>query len=364
MRGAERSNAPVSRISFIDFLRMIAALAVVYQHVVERSDLTFLYPSLQLAPGVFGVALFFFISGYVIPYSVRKWSGVDAFAIRRFFRIAPAYYLTLALILALSLLVPAMWPHVVAATFKDWALNLTLAQDLVRSPTLLGVAWTLVIEVVWYGLFVLHFLFFRGRRVFETSLLFSAAIVALSVVSIVIGQRLPFGRIGLIHAAFAGYCAYKYHKGDITLRSFLWVAAAFVVSMTISQIVSFGYFTHPTTSLFNGASGWGTAAIVFFSYSLSRSLREAPVSNWRPFTKLGEISYSIYLVHGVLLVVHLFYFGDKLVWLSVPLATLVLSWAMFSWIERPGIELGRALTQRYTSRFRGSLEGSRSAPGE
>jgi peptidoglycan/LPS O-acetylase OafA/YrhL len=344
----------MSRISYIDFLRMVAALAVVYQHVIEQSDLLFLHPSLQLAPGVFGVALFFFISGYVIPYSVRTWSGFGAFAIRRVFRIVPAYYATLALILALSLLTPGMWPEVADATLKDWGANLVLAQDLTRSPTILGVAWTLVIEIAWYGLFVLHFLVFRGRRVVETSILLSVGIVALSVLSIVVDQRLPFGRIGLLHAAFAGYCAYKHHEGQISQGTYLWVCAGFLISMIISQIVSFGYFTHPTISLFNGACGWGGAALVFFIYSLSRTLRDAPFSNWRPFVKLGEISYSVYLVHGVVLGVHLYFIGEQFVWLTVIPVTLLLSLGMFAWIEKPGIELGRALTQRYVSVQRGS----------
>jgi peptidoglycan/LPS O-acetylase OafA/YrhL len=90
----------MTRITHIDFLRFTASGAVVYQHVVERSDLELLKPTLELSPGVFGVVLFFLISGWLYPSVFRRGGVWYDFAIKRVFRIFPAYWCTLALIAA------------------------------------------------------------------------------------------------------------------------------------------------------------------------------------------------------------------------------------------------------------------------
>ena len=49
--------------------------------------------------GRFGVALFFLISGFVIPFSFKEPRPLLRFALSRFFRLYPAYWLSLMLAL-------------------------------------------------------------------------------------------------------------------------------------------------------------------------------------------------------------------------------------------------------------------------
>ena len=44
--------------------------------------------------GVFGVTIFFIISGFVIPLSIEKYN-IKTFFLKRFFRLYPTYFLSL-----------------------------------------------------------------------------------------------------------------------------------------------------------------------------------------------------------------------------------------------------------------------------
>ncbi len=99
------------------------------------------------------VSLFFVLSGFVLfrPYAVAsalggRWPGVARYAVRRFFRIVPAYWLLVAFCFVLLADQPVDLP--------TWLRHLTFTQYYVAAPLLpgVGVAWTLMVEVVFYML--------------------------------------------------------------------------------------------------------------------------------------------------------------------------------------------------------------------
>ncbi len=103
------------------------------------------------------VVLFFAISGFVIPYSLRKKAsrGVGAasatFAIRRLFRLFPAYWVS---VFAAALL----WPVVgMPADGSTVLANLTMFQTAFGFADVIGLYWSLRVEVVFYALCLLLF---------------------------------------------------------------------------------------------------------------------------------------------------------------------------------------------------------------
>src|SRR6202042_1441609 len=101
--------------------------------------------------GKFGVALFFLISGYIIPNSLGATGDrVGRFCISRFFRLYPLYWIATAA----GIFLP--WPHL-ADTFAPAAIlaNLTMLQGYMGQPDIVGSAWTLQIELTFYGCCVL-----------------------------------------------------------------------------------------------------------------------------------------------------------------------------------------------------------------
>src|SRR3954452_17183752 len=86
-----------NRLGFLDFVRGVAAFAVVLQHGGE----TF-WPAVNRAThnyvnvGRFGVVAFFLVSGFIIPFSLERGGSVRRFWTGRFFRLYPLYWASLA----------------------------------------------------------------------------------------------------------------------------------------------------------------------------------------------------------------------------------------------------------------------------
>ncbi|TBO42190.1 acyltransferase family protein [Pedobacter kyonggii] len=88
----------LNRLRYLDALRGVAVLLVMMVHSTELSN-TSSFPLMVanfISSGVFGVQLFFIISAFTLFYtlSIEKKTKTD-FYLRRFFRIAPAYYVAI-----------------------------------------------------------------------------------------------------------------------------------------------------------------------------------------------------------------------------------------------------------------------------
>src|SRR4051794_9008850 len=164
------------RLQFAQTLRGSAALCVVVMHYcigywqpAGRTDvaalinapelpatigipplLQFLQTTPWFNPGQFGVALFFLISGFVIPFSLRS-STTSGFLIGRVFRLFPVYAIgfsiSLLAILATSIYFGRPWPLRLDQVMIHYVPGL---RDLLRSREIDGIVWTLEIEVKFY----------------------------------------------------------------------------------------------------------------------------------------------------------------------------------------------------------------------
>jgi peptidoglycan/LPS O-acetylase OafA/YrhL len=82
------------------------------------------------------------------------------------------------------------------------------------------------------------------------------------------------------------------------------------------------------------------------------------ILHWPPIHFLGEISYSLYLWHFIVLLfcVHLLY-GKMPLWVIISLAlvlSILVSWCSYIWIEKPSMNLGRKLSNVFQRRPAGS----------
>ena len=159
------------KVMFANALRGIAALSVMLAHcagvfwlapqaVVEITgiDLPIREPPhfaiwLQSSPidwAAFGVALFFVISGFVIPFSFLKYSRFE-FIVARILRIYPTYWagltLSLCLLTAGSYVLGSTFPHSIQAISVGYAVGL---RDILWQKSIDGVVWTLEVELGFY----------------------------------------------------------------------------------------------------------------------------------------------------------------------------------------------------------------------
>lgn len=86
------------RLKYIDALRGIAVLMVIMVHSTELSQIQDFKSMIKnfIDSGIFGVQLFFIISAFTLFFTFKNHNkSASAFYLRRFFRIAPAYYIAI-----------------------------------------------------------------------------------------------------------------------------------------------------------------------------------------------------------------------------------------------------------------------------
>jgi peptidoglycan/LPS O-acetylase OafA/YrhL len=159
------NKASYNRLSNLDVLRGLAALAVCFFHF-DRESLfkeTF-YPEIAKY-GYLGVDVFFVISGFVIPLSLSASDftlrGIWAFWAARFLRLYPAYFVAALLAVGLWYLSMKM-PGFRGTAEPDLSFamvfaNLTMTCDFLNKGWFVVVAWTLAIEAQYYILVALTF---------------------------------------------------------------------------------------------------------------------------------------------------------------------------------------------------------------
>ena len=102
---APAAEPPQSRLAWLDVLRGVAALAVVFNHsgyFLPAGVKAAVYQWIN--PGDYGVFVFFIISGYIVPASLERKGSVRTFWVSRLFRLYPLYLLAVGMALALYLL--------------------------------------------------------------------------------------------------------------------------------------------------------------------------------------------------------------------------------------------------------------------
>ncbi|MEU4511028.1 acyltransferase [Nonomuraea wenchangensis] len=149
------ARTETTRLDWLDALRGLGALAVVGEHLTTWA-IPWLRPT-AINLGIYGVLVFFLVSGYIIPHSLERHGDVRVFWIGRVFRLYPLYLAAIVLTLALS-----PWVAVRAEVPRDAsavAAHATMLLDAVGSAGVLNTMWTLSYEMVFYllaaALFVL-----------------------------------------------------------------------------------------------------------------------------------------------------------------------------------------------------------------
>lgn len=330
------------RMAYIDSMRLLAASLVMMQHLFEKRDGLVKMWLIPLAPGVAGVAIFFFISGYVIPIATRNGLDPPSFLIRRMFRIYPMYLVTLALMaLAGNFNFLPRFAFIAKASSFEWSANLALLAEYVGAQPFLGVSWTLAVELFWYVLFAASFVAFGKRSADRLDIAVPLSLALMALLSLAIGIRIPLGRPLMIYAAVIGFQCFRFHAGDIGTRQLARSIGIFAGTALFSTYVAFGVFRHPNLTLAQAIGPWILGTIIFLCWTLVRPFREARLANAGLLPALGAMSYSIYLLHPIAAAAANRYVAEAL---QVPAAitlAVALSWIGYNVIERPGIALGR-----------------------
>lgn len=321
----------------VQALRALAAWAVVCHHFMQIFfDFEARGPIGQLFidKGAVGVDIFFVISGLVIFLSTEGRSLPPArFLLYRLFRIVPAYWLYSVLMALLVVFARPLLPDQTV----DWRhLLLSLLFIPTENPggygiyPTLNVGWTLNYEMLFYVLFAWALLFRLQVRL----LVVAALLFAVCQTWTGFGWVSEFYRSDIVYEFLLGI-------GIGMLYRRCWIAQGLWMPLAgIGAALLAIYYLPPSPRLLN----WGTPSAVLVMACMAL---ERHVERNRVLKLLGDCSYSVYLMHVLVLsaggfVAHRFGINPYLMFILCAVAIGVGSWLSYHWVEKRSYQWLRA----------------------
>ena len=408
---ANRDNS----LAYIDMLRGLAIVGVLLAHSMigmSTAELRELPMNLEriLWAGRHGVALFFVVSAFTLTRSMyyrfnNECLPIRKYFLRRFFRIAPAYYFILIITFLFGNGVTGyVNPKDVTLSWQDLTAHLFFVNGFFPYYTndFLGVEWSVSTEVMFYMLLPIIYLWLVkvptiSKKIAKVSLLCLASIA-------IVLLWLVFSKAKFLHVLGDGFTSpvldsWRYffianHLHEFAVGMTLWFVLNFKACiysnkstdrqadrqadrqtgrqadrqtgrLALAALVCAIILVAYTEDAINNYSRILSVGLLFF-WGLSSalliyvldSLKPAKIGGMRVFTGLGKVSFSLYLVHFPIFlwltnftniwkisgVPELNFFIYLIVAFSL---AYLLSLILYFFIEKPGVELGRALIRRF-----------------
>jgi peptidoglycan/LPS O-acetylase OafA/YrhL len=403
-----------SRLAWLDVLRGIAALAVVFDHLsyyVLQHGRTIVYQWFD--PGNYGVFVFFIISGYIVPASLERKGSVRTFWVSRLFRLYPLY------LLAVGIAVTLYFMHFGSLRGEDADPETSvLSQLLMMSNVLAGnnlpnVVWSLSYEMVFYLLLTALFIARVHKRSSWYALAFAAAAVAIggllpqafftnnvatprlialvadlvviaglafavvlrgmsrllgaaiaAVVAVALlafngGWIWPWEALSILALMFTGTVFYRAEQGQYPWRKAIAVGATVLVFAIVAGLWhsrAWGMSAHAELLWSRRwVSAFLLAGLTFGAGLAFRHVRWPRVLTW-----LGLTSYSIYLLHPLIIEVyhhfswtrhHHHFWQQAIIFLAFFAVLIAVSSATYLLVERPMQNLGRRVGRWLDAQF-------------
>src|ERR1700733_9535711 len=409
-RADQPAAAAGPRLAWLDALRGIAALCVVFDHLTY-SVLQPVHNTVYqwFDPGQYGVFVFFLVSGYIVPASLERKGSIRGFWVSRVFRLYPLYLVAVGAMVVLwasgigSL--SGTNSDAVTSSFAD----VFMLQSVLWAPTVPNVVWSLAYELVFYLMLTALFLSGVHRRSGRYALTFGVAAVVLGgilkpgtlsysllspgivvaitdglilaglvlalagrgrtriagaalaaatgllVVAFNSGYAAPWESFTIFALMFTGTVLYRAENGEYPWRRALPVVILVFGIVLVSALWHVSPEARSWVAIRKGYNSLEAAGLTFAVAMLCRN-KKVP----RPLAWLGLVSYSLYLLHPVLIEIY-----DSVPWTQnenfVPtellmtaifvLVLLVCCGLTHRFIEAPMQRVGRRVARRLDVRF-------------
>lgn len=289
------TNIAQPRLRGIDSLRGLAAIAVVLFHYTSGYEFNFGRSGsglfFYLPKGCFGVQLFFLISGFVILRTLERTHDLRSFAIARFARLYPPFFVCATFTLTV---IGRTHGHLASLNAKAIAINYTMLAQLVGVQFIDPSYWTLTYEVLFYAGAALIWFQLRPQRRLEVPCLIwlGCSLVGHLVKGIYKHHRM----CTLIDVDYAnlfvlGMMLYYFSQGFRSRLTIPTFGAALLMALIPPEINGVGVVLSRAVFLALIASFCGCIWLA----------ADARIGflDLRPLVFLGEISYSLYLIHQI-----------------------------------------------------------------
>ena len=361
----------MQKLPHIDAIRGVAILMVVFVHAAQAHGKLGTSFDLLARYGQMGVQLFFVASAYTLCLSAERRRGESRpllkYTLRRFFRLAPMYYVGIGLYAALaSGGAFAANPHAPMAadyTPTNVAANVLLLHGSYApaNNVIVPGGWSIGTEVAFYAVFPL--LFAGLRRVGDsalTRLIFVLATVAFSQGLLLLvapfGAAVDNGNFYYYHLVtqlpvFAIGMAYYFASKQPRRRHRVVYDLVAVAVLSLGAVGLWGLYIGHLYSVIPVVSALSFVALM-------EVYRKVPGLSVPWLTRLGQVSYSVYIVHFAVVWALSEYAGAGLAAALGDVPSIVavfglgaagafaLALGMERWVERPAAAWGRRLMAR------------------
>ncbi len=415
---------PASRLAWLDALRGIAALCVVFDHLT--------YSVLQpvraavyqwFDPGQYGVFVFFLVSGYIIPASLERRGSVRGFWVSRLFRLYPLYLFAVGAMILLWATGIGTLAEMNSDALTDSFADVFMLQSVLWSPTLPNVVWSLAYEMVFYLLITALFLGGAHRRSSRYALVAGAAAVVLGgvlrpgalsydlftpgavvaltdglilaglvltlagrgrlrtagaalaattgllVITFNSGFAAPWETFTIFALMFSGTVLYRAERRECPWRRAL---TAVLVVFGLVLIAALSHISPLARSFVAIRQGFNSLECAGLTFAVAMALRHKKIP--RALAWLGLVSYSVYLLHPVLIEIYTSvpwtqnenFVPMELLMAGVFVLVLLVSCGLtHRFIEAPMQRRGRLVARWLDARFGPDTPGRRhDRPGE
>ena len=355
---------PRGRLGCLDGLRGFLALGVFFHHYVMtfnfHTEGGWNIPRLAFynLSGHVGVILFFMVTGFLFWHKILVNDGRidwEKLYISRFFRLVPLFWFMVLLVLAVVFIkggfemkdpLPKLLGHII-----EWF-------AFVRYPDVNGflntsqiiamVAWTLTYEWVFYT--SLPFLAWvliisKKRRIFIFFLM--------AFIIFLVAKSFPIKALDINTRFFVYFLA-----GAVTAYIYTLENWRKYLQSTIFSVLALASFLSVFLFFQSGYESKVAILLILFFIPVAMGNSFWGFLRLRPMVLLGEISYSLYLVHGFLLYgAYTLIFprfmsaGTSSMALAVGMCVMgvllvAVSYLTYSLIEKPGINFGKTLIRK------------------
>ena len=355
---ATDAAGPGTRLAWLDVLRGVAALAVVFDHAsysVLQHVRAIVYQWFD--PGNYGVFVFFIISGYIVPASLERKGSVRTFWVSRMFRLYPLYLLAVGIAVALYLLHFGSLRGEGSDPETSILSQLLMMSNVLAGQNLPNVVWSLSYEMIFYLLLTALFIARVHKRSSWYALAFAAAAVAIggvlpqaffthnvatprlialmadlavlaglalavvlrgmsrllgAAIAAVVAVALlafngswlwPWETLAILALMFTGTVFYRAEQGQYSWRK----AIAVGVTVLVLAITSGLWHSHAGGMSAHAELLWERrwfSAFLLAGLTFGAGLAFRHVRWPRVLTWLGLISYSVYLLHPLVIEVY------------------------------------------------------------
>jgi len=366
----------LKKYDWVDALRGYAIILVIMIHTSQFFTVTGVLRRIT-SLGDLGVQLFFILSSFTLFNSYKKRADIDGantdkfFFIRRFFRIAPMYYLALVIYVSISIIRPGSFVGEAVNYIKVLASFLFLNTFYPPGINYLPPGgWSIGVEMIFY--LIIPFLCKQVRNLKQSLLTLLGAVILSNLLNLILYSYIN-NYTDVNWSVIRGGFLYFWLPNQFPVFMFGVVIYYLLKKIDISKafsniLVVISFLLFFSFSLYDFSLAYPQYfvqreyiySIIFLIFILGVSGSNIKVLINKYICNLGKVSFSVYLLHFLVIriVYRLFVFlpGDNMAnskfligFVSSIAASYALSLMTHKYVELRGIKFGNRIIGRIRS---------------